>query len=121
MFNFITLDRAFALVFILLAATSLTAIIVRLLMYWQVRRDWQMLAFAGMNLAQFATFALIALSNASVKILDRAEVRTFIFVGWVAILLTFDIAVLGYLWQVIKVNRAKLRALEGKEKPQPEG
>ena len=61
MFDFITLDRAFALVFIALAATSLAAIIVRLLMYWQVRSDWKMLVFAGMNLAQLATFALISL------------------------------------------------------------
>lgn len=120
MFDFINLDRGFALVFIALAATSVAAIITRLLMYWQVRSDWQMLAFAGMNVAQFATFALIALSNAAVKILDRAEVRVWIFVGWAAVLLTFNVAVLGYLWQVITVNRAKLKLLK-KEKPQPEG
>ena len=92
------------LLFIGLATTSIVAVIVRALQEWQVRREWPMLTFLGMNIGQFIVFVIMLRSEATIESVSVAQ-----FLAWLGIYIFFTASVLGYLWQVIEVQSLKWR------------
>lgn len=81
---------------------------VRLLMFFQVRREWQLIPFALTNLSEFLVFFLLAASKNSLYI-HRDRMNTMILVMWTCALVFFLVSTVGYMWGIFVVLRDRRR------------
>lgn len=90
------------LVYIGMAATALLCMFTRVLIFWRVKADWQMLTFAGMNASQFVLYALL--------IYERNPTTPRVIFAWSAVWFFFALSTVGYLVQIIQVERIRRHA-----------